>query len=96
MVNFNKYKEKKEKKESEKRASLLKELNQINMEIIKTKIPDQSGNISYTMTKKIKQNEINKLKRISSRVNEEARNIRDKWEKEGFDPFLEQVYCRKI
>ena len=87
MIDFNEHKQKKLKKEREKRASLLEELQHINTELIETKIPENTEKVSYTMTEKLKEEEIKKLKSVSSRVNAEAKNIRKKWKKEGFDPF---------
>lgn len=89
MVDFNEYKERKKKEEKNRRAALLDEMANIDTDLIETPIPESNGKVNYELTEKRREEEIQKLTSVSSRMNDESKSIREKWEKEGFNLFGE-------
>lgn len=87
MVEFKKYKEQKLKDESDKRTALLDEMAQISTELIEIRVLENDEKVNYQLITKRRNEEMEKLKDVSDRMNDEARSIRERWKKEGEDIF---------
>lgn len=87
MVDFNKYKQEKQTRVINKREAILQELQEVNMAVLEAPLPEDESSTRFLQIKK--EAELEKLKNTSAKLNDEAKSIREKWEKEGFDPFKE-------
>lgn len=81
MVDFNEYKKKMQKRNE--RSLLLEKLAQIDMELIESNIPEFHGNIEYQILEKLREEEFAKLRKISSKINKEAKSILENWKKDN-------------
>ena len=83
MTNFKEYKNKKQKAEKEKRAELMKEMSEIDFELIESLLPEEEK-VSYKFLEKRKEEEFCRLLELSIQINGEARMIFGKWKQDGF------------
>ena len=90
MIGFEDFIAERNEKESKRRHVLLVEMQNIDTCLIETPIPQgskQQEKISYRLLEERRNEEIIRLKNISSMINDEARGIKEKWEKEGYTPY---------